>query len=133
MMIGINQLNQNSSKPLVTYLKTIVQPQDEIVNYFRFFQDVPLYLGKQITIVADWHNAAIPYKDNWLRELWYGLSWEKSQHLLVDEKTFWQHWNSHHRVFVFVNANYLDQFKQQADHYFYLEKNNDIILLSNRL
>ena len=125
-------LNQNSAKPLVSHLNAIIRPQDEVVTYYKFYQDVPLYLGRRVTIVADWHSPEIPYRDNWLRELWYGMAFQKTDDWLIDDTTFWQRYRSDRRMFVFLNENYFSQFKSQAKRYFILERYNDIILLSNK-
>lgn len=132
LTLGAPHLNQSSAKQLVTELKTIIKPQDEVINYFKFFQDVPLYLGQRVTIVADWNSPEIPYKDNWVRELWYGMAFQKTKDWLINEETFWQSWESEKRIFVFLNANYFDQFKLRAKSYYFIGKNNDIILLSNK-
>ena len=114
---GVRYLNQNSAKHLVAELKTIIQPQDEVINYFKFYQDVPLYLGKKIMIVADWQAENIASKDNWRRELWLGMPFQDTQQILINEELFWRHWNSDQRVFVFLNQNYFDQFKERAQSY----------------
>ncbi len=70
-------LNKNSTKRLTLSLKSFLLPTDDVITYFKFYQDVPLYLGRRITIVADWHAADIAKKDNWTRELWYGIPYKK--------------------------------------------------------
>lgn len=130
--VGSTYLNQNSAKPLVTELKTIIKPQDEVINYFKFYHDVPLYLEQRITLVANWQDPDIAQKDNWVRELWYGMPFQETNSWLINEPVFWERFNSDHRVFVFLNDNYFDQFKAVAQHYFVLGKQNDIILLSNK-
>lgn len=126
------ELNDRSAKPLVAELKTILTPQDEVVNYFKFYHDVPLYLEQRITLVANWNDPDIAQKDNWVRELWFGMPFQQTSDWLIDENTFWQRFNSDKRVFVFLNDNYFAQFKSHAQHYFVIGKSNDIILLSNK-
>jgi len=132
LTFGAVHLNQNTAKPLITQLKSVMQPQDEVINYFKFYQDVPLYLGKRITLVADWHSPDIMHRDNWVREMWYGMPFQNTADWLITEDIFWQRYNSDNRVFVFLNDNYFAQFKARAQHYFILGKYNDIILLSNK-
>lgn len=129
---GAKHLNQNTAKPLVSDLKSILHPEDEVINYYKFYQDVPLYLEKQVTLVANWSNPDIVKKDNWVRELWYGMPFQKTENWLINEETFWQRFDSEARVFVFLNTNYFEQFKERAPHYFVLGRYNDIILLSNK-
>lgn len=132
LMLGASDLNQNTAKPLVEDLKTIIKPEDKVVTYFKYYQDLPLYLGRRITIVNDWDSPSIPSRDNWARELWQGKNFQTTNDLLIDEKTFWPLWNSDKRIFVFLNDNYFAQFKSHAKSYFYLGKSSDIILLSNK-
>lgn len=132
LAVGATDLNQNTSKPLVTHLKTVMQPQDEVITYFKYYQDLPFYLGKRVTIVADWNAPDIASKDNWVRELWLAKASLDTSDWLIDETTFWQRFYSNKRVFVFLNDNYFDQFKAQAKTYFILGRFNDIILISNK-
>lgn len=132
LTLGAKYLNFNSAKPLIMDLKSIIQPQDEVVSYFKFHQDVPIYLERRTTIVADWNSPAIAKHDNWMRELWYGMPFQNTQDWLINEEAFWQRWNSKNRVFVFLNEKYFNQFKEGAKNYFVLGEHNHIILLSNQ-
>jgi 4-amino-4-deoxy-L-arabinose transferase-like glycosyltransferase len=131
VMFNAADLNDKSTKPLLAELKTMLNPEDEVINYFKFYQDIPIYLERRVTLVADWHSPEIAQRDNWVRELWYGMPFQNTQDWLIDENTFWQRFNGNKRVFVFLNDNYFDQFKARATHYFIISKHNDIILLSN--
>lgn len=133
LSLSASHLNQNTAKPLTTLLLPRLLPQDEVVNYFKFYQDVPLYLGRRISIVANWSSPDIQLKDNWLRELWYGMAFQKTDDWLINENTFWQRWNGGRRLFVFLNVNYLANFKKHAGQYYILGQHNDILLLSNKL
>lgn len=133
LVSGAGYLNQNSAKPLVSSLKTIIQPDDEVIHYFKFFQDVPLYLGKRVTIVADWSSPKIAHRDNWQRELWYGMPFQDTSTWLINESAFWDKWNGSKRVYVFLGENYLDQFKSHAGNYHVIEEHNGILLLSNMI
>lgn len=131
LLASAPHLNQNSAKSLVQELKPIIKPQDEVITYFKYYQDVPLYLGQLVVIAANWQAPDIAYKDNWQRELWYGMPFQKTDQL-INEDEFWKRWDSDNRVFVFLNDNYFNQFKLRAKSYFFLGKSNDIILLSNK-
>jgi len=129
---GANYLNQNSAKSLVITLKKVMKPDEEVIHYFKFFQDVPIYLEKNVIIVADWTSAKIPYRDNWQRELWYGMPFQDTSSILIDENTFWQKWQGRKRVFVFLGENYLDQFKTHTKKYYVIGEENGILLISNQ-
>jgi 4-amino-4-deoxy-L-arabinose transferase-like glycosyltransferase len=129
---GIATLNENSSKPLATRLKAIIQPHDEIITYFKYYQDLPLYLERQMTVVADWNNPDIALKDNWVREFWYGMKYQKTDTWLINQYTFWQRWHTKKRLFVFLSVNDFDQFKQGKEKYYLLGQHQDMLLLSNQ-
>lgn len=133
LTIGAKYLNDSSTKPLTIYLKTLIQPQDEVVNYLRFYQDVPMYLGRTVTIAADWSDPHIAAKDNWQRELWLGMSFQKTNDWLINEDIFWKRWNSHKRLFVFTSENNINHFQKQKNNYFILGQYNDVVLLSNQI
>ncbi len=124
-------LNQASTKPLALALGNIIKPQDEVATYFNYYQDLPLYLERQVTIAADWQAANIATKDNWQRELWYGMTFQKTNDYLIQENEFWRRWSSGKRMFVIVSDKYYKQFTQHASTYYFLMKTGDVNLLSN--
>lgn len=126
-------LNLTTAKPLIEELVDLKEVDDEVVNYFKFYHDVPLFLGEPVTLVADWQSANIAKRDNWVRELWYGMPKDKQDEHLINEETFWQRFHSSKRVFVFLNSNYFDQFKARAGRYYIIGTHHDIILLSNKM
>ena len=128
---GAEYMSPNSAKPLVRKLQTLIQPTDTVVNYFKFYQDVPLYLGRTIILVADWQSPAIARRDNWVRELWYSMPFQNTDEILLNENTFWKRWHSREKIFVFVNQNYLAQFQSHTNQFEFLGQYHDIILLSN--
>lgn len=125
-------INTDSTRNLVAVLKAKANPQDVIVDYFKFHQDIPIYLGKTIQLVADWDAPDIDQRDNWVREMWLGRSAPGASDILIPESRFWKIWHSDRRVFVFVNDNYLEQFKRGTDKYQIVAKENNVYLISNR-
>ena len=126
-------VNRKSIKPLALELKAKLKPDDEVVTYFKYYQDLPIYIQRRITIVADWHAADIPRYDNWLRELWYGMPFQNTKEWLIDEKTFHDRWNSSKRLFVMLNMNYYQQFSSSIKSPIYkLDQHNEVVLVSNK-
>jgi 4-amino-4-deoxy-L-arabinose transferase-like glycosyltransferase len=103
-------LNYKSIKPLATLIKKDLQPQDEIVTFFRYYQDLPIYLERRITIVADWHADDIAQYDNWQRELWYNMPYQDTSEWLIEEPLFWQRFASDKRIFVFLHQDLYPKF-----------------------
>lgn len=130
--LSATHFNQQSVKPLAMQLKPLLNPHDEIITFYKYYQDLPLYLERRITIVADWQSPNIPKNDNWLREFWYGITLQKTADWLINEDTFWQRFNGKKQAFVFMNTNYLDNFQSKAKHYYKIGQVNNIVLFSNK-
>lgn len=102
--------NEKSSRLLTTFLKSSLQPSDEIVTWYRYYQDLPIYLERRITIVADWHAADIPQYDNWQRELWYNMPYQDTSEWLIEEPAFWERFKSDKRIVIFLQQDMLPHF-----------------------
>lgn len=129
---GAKHLNMNSAKPLVLKLQPMLQPTDTVANYFKFYQDVPLYLNRTIILVADWKAPDIEQRDNWVRELWYSMPFQNTDEILLTEDKFWKRWHSSERIFVFVNKNYLQQLATHTKKFYEIGQHQDILLLCNQ-
>jgi len=126
-------LNNRSIKPLTMELNSIVQPEDEIVTYYKFYYDLPIYTGKRITVVADWNAPDIVKNDNWTRELWYGMPFQNTQDWLISKEIFWQRWNSDKRLYVLTDSHYYDELKSVAKNkIFEIARFQNTVLLTNQ-
>ncbi|OGT53818.1 MAG: hypothetical protein A3E84_02225 [Gammaproteobacteria bacterium RIFCSPHIGHO2_12_FULL_42_13] len=137
LVSSASTLNENTIKPLALELKSILQPNDEIITYYKYYQDLPLYLEKRIAITADWAANDIANNDNWVRELWYGMNFRSSldsSKWLINEDIFWQRWSQKKRVYVLLNKNYFDDFQRKAQRhrYYQISQWRNTLLLSNR-
>lgn len=129
-----NVINHKSIKPLAMQIKPILTPNDEIVTYYRYYQDLPIYLERRISIVAKWHADDIPLFDNWLRELWLGMPYQDTSNWLIEETEFWKRWNSDKRLFVLMNSIYFRQFSERSNGTIYrVGTYGDVYLVTNKL
>lgn len=131
LSFGAKHLDMNSAKPLAQQLKPMLQPGDTVVNYFKFYQDLPLYLDRTMILVANWEASDIHERDNWVRELWYSMPFQKTDKILLDEPAFWKRWDSKEHVYVFLNVNYFKQFLQHGSNYHLVGRHRDILLMKN--
>lgn len=126
-------INQKSIKPLAMQIKSELQPTDEIVTFNKYFQDLPIYLERRITIVNDWNASDIEQHDNWVREMWYGMPFQDTKDWLISEDIFWKRWNSDKRLFVFTDENYLKDIESRSKSKVYkIAQYNQVVLLSNK-
>jgi 4-amino-4-deoxy-L-arabinose transferase-like glycosyltransferase len=124
-------LNEKSIKPLAVELRAKLTQQDEVITYYKYYQDLPIYLERRITIVADWHAADIANNDNWLREMWYGMVFQDTKDWLIDKPMFWKRWHSDKRLFVITDTRYFDNFKNQPGVYVFSKRDN-VVIFSNK-
>jgi hypothetical protein len=73
--------DMRSSKSLALALRQRLQPGDEVASYDTYYQDLPVYLERRITVV------------NWKGELEFGTTVEDTRQWMVDEATFWKRWD----------------------------------------
>jgi len=72
-----------SVEPLAVLLKQRLKPEDEVMTFQTYFQDLPVYLERRITTVE------------WKGELEFGASVEKNtRDWLIDRAEFIKRWNS---------------------------------------
>lgn len=137
LIASASLVNHNSIKSLALQLKPRIQPHDEIASYQKYFQDLPIYLEKRITIISDWHSENIPRTDNWQRELWLGMPYQDTREWLIEEPEFWQRWSSHRRIYVFMYQEYLPHFLYMSSIIkkttYVIGSNQTFALVTNRL
>jgi hypothetical protein len=80
-----------SVKALVQDLRPRLRPGDELASYHDYFQDLPFYAGRTVTVVA------------WRGELDYGMSHEDVSRWMIAEPEFWKRWNGPGRIYVVVD------------------------------
>jgi len=81
-----------SIKPIAEVLREVAQPEDEIVAYRTYTQDLPVYLGRRIASMGwsgelDFGRAAEPATQAWMFD---------------DESELWRRWNSARTVYMVV-------------------------------
>jgi len=94
--------NGKSLEPLAKILKTEMQKTDEVAAYNNYYQDLPYYLKRIITIV------------NYQGELEFGVKHGNAGSWMINSDTFWPRWNSDKRMYMFVNAVYLSDVQSHA-------------------
>jgi len=129
---GAKYLNVNSVKQLALKVKLLKNIHDPVVSYYHYYQDLPLYLNETVTIVADWKAEGILNQDNWRREFIYGQYFQSIKPILIDEDFFWKQFNGDKHIFVLLDQRSLNDFDSHAKAYFYLGKENDVVLVSNQ-
>lgn len=122
-----------SVKPFVPVVRQHITADTEVVSYQHFYQDLPMYLQRRITIVSDWDNPNIVKHDNWRRELYYGIQANPaSRQWMINPTQFWQRWHSDKPMLVFLSKKHLLAFKAEAKSPVHVLKTSQhIALVSN--
>lgn len=120
-LAAIPAIETRTILPLAEKLIPILQPEDEVITYNQYYQDLPFYLQRRVGIL-NWHN-----------ELSYGMQHQDTRSWMLDDKTFWQHWNSR-RVFVVMSVSeYEALLKNKPELTLYpLAKTTNNILITNK-
>ncbi|MBV9576055.1 MAG: phospholipid carrier-dependent glycosyltransferase, partial [Gammaproteobacteria bacterium] len=86
ILAAIPAIDTRTIRPLAIPLKSLMKPQDEIITYNQYFQDLPFYLERRVSIL------------NWRNELSYGMQYQNTHAWMIDDDTFWQRFHSKQRV-----------------------------------
>lgn len=89
--------NQDSMQSFGSFLNSYYKSGDEVAMYHVYYQDMPIYIGKRVTIAG------------WRGELEFGTEHENTSTWMQDDDTFWKRWlKNDHRMFVVMRE---DAFK----------------------
>ncbi|MGE5233333.1 MAG: glycosyltransferase family 39 protein [Acidobacteriota bacterium] len=89
-------------KPLALALDAHLAPGDEVITYRDYPQDLPVYLGRTVTIAE--------YKG----ELRFGTTVEDTSRWMIDEPEFWRRWLSGERKWLVLRAADLERLTRQG-------------------
>jgi len=122
MMLVLPSLDDRRSvKELVLEIKSRLRAGDEVVAYHRYPQDLPVYLGRRVTI-AEWKG-----------ELEFGMSVEDTRAWMIDEAEFQRRWTGPGRVFLVAGRSDFDQLRVRLGGRFHqIGQVGDNVLAINR-
>jgi hypothetical protein len=90
------RLDTKSIKTLATALKPLLKPGDEVASYRVYYQDLPVYLERRITVV------------DWKGELDFGTQVEDTSGWMIDSATFWKRWRGPATLFAMMEIEEYD-------------------------
>lgn len=120
-IVAVPYVETRSIKPLAMKLQPLLTAQDEVVSYGIYFQDLPFYLRRKVTIV-DWTN-----------ELTFGMAHQDARQWMINTAEFIKRWRSQQRLFAVMSKNSYDIFQKEKQLKLYLvAETTDNVLVSNQ-
>jgi 4-amino-4-deoxy-L-arabinose transferase-like glycosyltransferase len=117
----VPQLDTRSVKSLAVTLKQRLQPGDEIISYNTYYQDIPVYLERRITVA------------NWKGELLFGTTTEDTSHWMIDDSEFWTRWNGPATVYMLTKRKTFDELHSAGrKNVFFLAGTDENVLVVNK-
>ena len=114
-------LDTRSIKILAGELKPRLQPGDEVVSYNTYYQDLPVYLERRITVV------------DWTGELEFGTTVEDTTGWMIDDATFWKRWHGPGTIYMMTDLKTYDTLSKNPDlSLFTIAANRQNILVCNK-
>jgi len=112
---------RRSVKELAVALQHRLRPGNEVVSYQTYYQDLPVYLQRRITVVG------------WKGELDFGARVEDVSGWMIEDAEFWQKWNGPFTVYMVTSRARYSKLLAQSGRQFYLVAQTDYdVLLSNK-
>ncbi len=114
--------HKRSVKELAQILKSRLQPGDEVMTYREYYQDLPVYLERRITVV------------DWKGELRFGTEVEDVSAWMIDEAGFRQRWDGPQRAYLLTGQGNYDKLRAEGRGRFQLiAQTGSNVLVTNRM
>lgn len=88
---AVPAIDSRSIKPLATTLKPLLRDGDEVITYNQYYQDLPFYLERRVSIL------------NWRNELSFGMGHQDTKKWMINDRQFWEKWHGKKRVYVIMS------------------------------
>lgn len=98
---AFKDLDTRTVQPLANTLIPILKPENDVITYNQYYQDLPFYLQRRVSIL------------NWRNEMSYGMAHQDTRAWMINDETFWKRWHGKERVFVFISNDELARLKSK--------------------
>ncbi len=120
-------------KQMAYQIKEKLAPDDKVVVFDKYFQDLPVYLQHHVYVVADWSSPNLEARDNWRRELAEGVLYKHyRQPWLLSYQQFIELWQQQRgRIFILTSKHHVSDLKRLIGPVYLLQSKNGVFLFSN--
>jgi len=109
-----------SVRDLGMLLKPRLTPDAEVISYRDYFQDLPVYLGRRVTIAR------------WSGELAFGMRQEDTRAWMIDDAEVWRRWQTPGQVYMLASRENYERLRADRPHALHLLADNGVtVLLTN--
>ena len=116
----ITIINRQSIKPLIITLQQKLTPENEVICYGAYYQELPFYLQRIVTVA------------NFANELEFGMRHQDTSSWMISPKTFWERWQSNRVIYLIINeADYRNLLPNAPDKMRIIAKLWDTVLVVN--
>ena len=116
----VDYFDDHTVKPLAIFIKKHIQAGDEVVAYHHYYQDLPFYLQRVITV-----NESFD-------ELTFGAEHENTQQWMIHEPAFEERWKSNTTVYLLINKKkyllFMQDYPQNKGWVVARDKNNYVVV-----
>lgn len=112
--------DKHSIKAHAAKIKKHLKPSDEVATYRAYYQDLPVYLDRRITVV------------DWKGELEFGAQQEDVSGWMIDQAEFRRRWHGPGTVYLLTDRKNLDDLRALGFDFRVLGENAYTVLLINR-
>jgi 4-amino-4-deoxy-L-arabinose transferase-like glycosyltransferase len=115
------RVDMNSVKKLAVTLKARLSPGDEVASYQTYYQDLPVYLERRITVV------------DWKGELEFGTEVEDTSQWMLNSATFWKRWQGQSSMYLVTKIETFNEIRKNSYlRLFPIAQDSHNILVSNK-
>lgn len=118
---AMTYVDTRTIRPIAQVLNHTLQPRDEVITYDRYYQDLPFYLQKTVSIL------------NWQNELTFGYHHQNEVNWMINFPQFWERWRSGKKVYVLMTQEDYENIskKYPEDNFIIITQFNGNILAAN--
>ena len=111
-----------SVKSLAVMLKPRLQPGDVVASYRAYYQDLPVYLERRVSVVG------------WRGELSFGAQAEDVSGWIMDDAALWKKWDGPVTVYILIDRERYEKLRSQSDRKFYPVVQTDFhVVVTNKV
>ena len=112
-------LEERTIKPLALTLKQMKVPEESVICYGKYYQDLPVYLNQTVKVVT------------WKGELSFGMEQEDTSSWMISEERFWDIWEGPQKAYALLRKHVFEGLQKQGKKMILLQETSRDVLVQN--